>query len=363
MGESQPSGAPLADPAELAQRRSRVFEPHVEPLNRWVESLRSRLPLGSDVPWFDPADGGIHARLLWFGDEPDTQLQVVVLAGSDSWEAFSQLAGSTSVLVLSTSEERNSSLDGRPRERATLQSVWHEAVLASGTADLPQLGSGLQLLPELAEAPSNSTTEVVQPIGGRQVVAFGSDDDLAALGRAGDRVPAPMVAAFRTSAAALPAVTTAATSGRVVWLTKESAQLVRKAEVALARWQGLQLIHDAQEHPEELADRTEQFLADTRSRHHQLVVLARRLDVHLGAGATAGMLDRVKALMHRDAGTLRTGLADVLDAYREQIVVLGLEVSERAVARLTKGDRSWVRWWRSRAPAAASMSCTCWAWA
>jgi hypothetical protein len=583
MGEGFASPTSLEDAAELAQRRSRVREAHVEPLNRWVETIRSRLPLGSEVPWFDPADGGIHARLLWLGGEPDTadlygsggtgfvsldgpsqrstnlhatameagadrstlvvwnavpcnlkalrkaggdkhadipaaellgellallpHLQVVVLAGRVAWETFSQLADGTSVLVLSTAEVRDASLHGRARERAALESVWREAVAAAGTADLPQLGSGLQSLPELAEPPPHSTVVVVQPIGDRQVVAFGSDADLAALGRVGDRVPTPMVDAFRASAATLPAVTTAATSGRVVWLTKESAQLVRKgklvpggdgsflgvvrnptngqwmgqvrfkdlgragatatalptllsavamqqqmaaierkleavqerldeliedrrlefeagldtnleilaevaertrrrddlepaqwqrlatieprvrdfqkrtwsalsalssaldpersvasrtkdltamvrdhgmarqlvhlvkAEVALARWQGLQLIHDAQEHPEELADRTEQFLAETRSQHHQLVVLARRLDIHLGAGATAGMLDRAKALMRRDAGTLRTGLADVLDAYRDQMVVLGLEAPPPppALVELTVG--------------------------
>jgi hypothetical protein len=584
MGEDTTMGdSPLADPTELAQRRGRIFEPHVEPLNRWVESLRSRLPVGNEVPWFDPDDGGVSARLLWLGDEPEQadlftmggtgfvsidgpsqrsrnlrasamsadidratlavwnvqpcnlrelrksgggkgedvpavallqellgllpDLQVVVLAGRSSWEVFSQLAAHTSVLVLSTAEVRDSSLDGRPRERAALESVWREATAAAGTADLPQLGPGMDLLPELVDTPPNATTVVVQPIGNRQVVAFGSDADLAALGRVGDRVPAPMVDAFRTSAAALPSVVTAATSGRVVWLTKESAELVRKgklvsggggsflgvvrnpttgrwmgqmrfkelgslgakatalptlmsavamqqqmasiekkleavqerldelvedrkleleagldtnleilgevaertrrrdelepaqwqrlttieprvrdfqkrtwsalsslsaaldpdrsaasrtkelasmvrddgmarqlvhlvkAEVALARWQGLQLLHDAQEHPEELADRTEQFLAETRSRHHQLVVLARRLDAHLGAGATAGMLDRAKSLMRRDAATLRTGLADVLDAYRDQMDTLGLEAPPPppALAELTVG--------------------------
>lgn len=583
MGESRESHAPLADAAELAQRRSRVFGAHVEPLNRWVESLRSRLPLGSEVPWFDPADGGVGARLLWLGDEPEQadlytsggtgfvsidgpshrsqnlraaavvagidraalavwnvqpcnlrelrragggkgvdiptvellqellgllpDLQVVVVAGRTPWEVFSRLAGHTSVLVLSTAEVRDGSLDGRPRERAALESVWREAVAAAGTADLPELGRGLELLPELVEAPEHATTVVVQPVGDRQVVAFGSDADLAALGRVGDRVPAPMVDAFRSSAAALPALSNAATSGRVVWLTKESAQLLNKgklvpggngsflgvirdpsngrwmgqmrfqelgragglatalpnlvsavamqqqmaaiekkleavqerldelvedrrleleagldtnleilaevaertrrrdelepaqwqrlttieprvrdfqkrtwsalaglsaaldpdrsatartrelasmvrddglarqlvhlvkAEVALARWQGLQLLHDAQEHPDELADRTEQFLADTRSRHHQLVVLARRLDAHLGAGATAGMLDRAKSLMRRDAATLRAGLADVLDAYRDQMQVLGLEAPPPppALAELTVG--------------------------
>ncbi len=580
---AQDTTPPLMDPSELARRRSRVFDPHVEPLNRWAEGLRSRLPFGNEVPWFDPADGGVHARLLWLGGEADSSdqyssggtgfvsmdgptrrsrnlraaalaagadrsavvvwnarpcnlgelrrsggdksaevpevellqelmgllpdLQVVVLAGRVAWEAFSQLAGHSSVLVLSTSEVRDGALDGRPREQAVLQSVWQEAVEAASPSDLPALGSGFESIPELTEAPEVGTTVVVQEIGDRQVVAFGSDADLEALGRVGDRVPAPMVQAFRSGAAALPSVSSAAMSGRVVWLTKESSQLLKKgtpasggggsflgivrdpsngrwlgqlkfqdlgrmgtaavalpnllsavamqqqmaaiekklaavqerldelledrrleleagldtnleilsevaertrrrdelepaqwqrlatieprvrdfqkrtwaglsalsaaldsdrptaartkeltgmvrddgmarqlvnlvkSEVALARWQGLQLLHDAQEHPEELADRTEQFLAETRSRHHELVVLARRLDSYLGVGASAGMLDKVKSLMSRDASMLRTGLADVLDAYRDQMEVLGLEAPPPppALAEMTVG--------------------------
>ena len=83
-------------------------------------------------------------------------------------------------------------------------------------------------------------------------------------------------------------------------LTRQLVQLV-KAEVALARWQGLQLLHDAQEHPEELEERTEQFLADTRGRHQHLVVLARRMDAYLGAGAGASLRDRARARMRGDA--------------------------------------------------------------
>jgi hypothetical protein len=123
-------------------------------------------------------------------------------------------------------------------------------------------------------------------------------------------------------------------------LSRQLVQLV-KAEVALARWQGLQLIHDAQEHPDELHERTEHFLAESRSRHHQLVVLARRLDAYLGAGVGASLLDRAKAALHRDAVTFRDGLADVLDAYRNQMAVLGLEVPPPppALAELTVGDQ------------------------
>lgn len=54
----------------LTERRSKLDEPHVAPLNRWVRSLRSRLGPSSIVPWFDPADGGIDARILWLLEAP-----------------------------------------------------------------------------------------------------------------------------------------------------------------------------------------------------------------------------------------------------------------------------------------------------
>jgi hypothetical protein len=54
----------------LAERRSKLDEPHVAPLNQWVRSLRSRLGPSSIVPWFDPADGGINARILWLLEAP-----------------------------------------------------------------------------------------------------------------------------------------------------------------------------------------------------------------------------------------------------------------------------------------------------
>ena len=587
MEGTTPGAGALADPTVLLERRGRIFEPSVGPLNRWVERLRASLPTGAEVPWFDPAGGGVHARLLWLGDQPAPtdlysgggagfvsidatdarsrnlhaaataagvdrsalvvwnatpcnlgllkkaakdgadsvpsstllqellallpDLEVVVLAGRGAWQVFQQLDGTADLLVLSIAEVRDGPLEGRPREREALEAVWREAVAAaSAPGQALQLAAGSTTLPELAaDAATTGALVLVQPISDREVVAFGSDDDLAALGRPGDAVPSVMVQSVRAAAAALPQVTQMATSGRVVVLTKESAKLLKKgeairdasgnlmavvrdpttkkfigqlrfqelgrtaamttalptlvsaiamqqqmaaierrlaavqeqldalvedrrieleagldtnleiledvarrvrrrdelepsqwqrvtaiesdvrsfqkrtwaalaqlttaldperpaatrtkelaglvrndgltrqlvqlvkAEVALARWQGLQLLHDAQEHPEELEERTEQFLADTRGRHQHLVVLARRMDAYLGAGAGASLLDRAKATLHRDAVTFREGLADVLDAYRNQMSVLGLEAPPPppALAELTVGEQ------------------------
>jgi hypothetical protein len=58
------------DATVLAERRSRLDEPHVAPLNDWVRSLRERLGPTAIVPWFDPADGGVRATILWLLEAP-----------------------------------------------------------------------------------------------------------------------------------------------------------------------------------------------------------------------------------------------------------------------------------------------------
>lgn len=44
--------------------------PHVRPLNDWVRELRRRLGPDAIVPWFDPADGGCNASILWLLEAP-----------------------------------------------------------------------------------------------------------------------------------------------------------------------------------------------------------------------------------------------------------------------------------------------------
>lgn len=49
----------------------RLWEPHVAPLNRAVASWRHRPDLaGRTIPWFDPDDGGIEARVLLLLEAP-----------------------------------------------------------------------------------------------------------------------------------------------------------------------------------------------------------------------------------------------------------------------------------------------------
>lgn len=57
----------LDDPELIAQRRQALAQRHVAPLESWRAKL---LANGRSVPHFDPADGGIHARLLLLLETP-----------------------------------------------------------------------------------------------------------------------------------------------------------------------------------------------------------------------------------------------------------------------------------------------------
>ena len=52
----------------LRAKLSRIDEPHVRPLNDLVRSTREET--GGEVPWFDPANGGIGARALLLLEAP-----------------------------------------------------------------------------------------------------------------------------------------------------------------------------------------------------------------------------------------------------------------------------------------------------
>jgi len=58
------------DPNEIILREELIFTPHVAPLNNWVLDLRKRLGPEAIVPWFDPWDGGIGAKILWLLEAP-----------------------------------------------------------------------------------------------------------------------------------------------------------------------------------------------------------------------------------------------------------------------------------------------------
>lgn len=54
----------------ITERELHIDDAHVAPLNAWVRDLRRRLGPDAIVPWFDPADGGTQATILWLLEAP-----------------------------------------------------------------------------------------------------------------------------------------------------------------------------------------------------------------------------------------------------------------------------------------------------
>ncbi len=65
--KSKWSDAPrsLCESAVVEERRTFLHEPHVADLTRFVDDMRKREKKGSNIPYFDPFDGGIYARCLF----------------------------------------------------------------------------------------------------------------------------------------------------------------------------------------------------------------------------------------------------------------------------------------------------------
>ncbi len=60
----------LKDPTAVHLRVKQVFKSNVKKLNTYVRTLQKSLGEGYHVPWFDPFDGGINARILLVGEAP-----------------------------------------------------------------------------------------------------------------------------------------------------------------------------------------------------------------------------------------------------------------------------------------------------
>lgn len=58
------------DPAEVARKRSLLYEPHIAPLTAFVERLRAQQGGRESVPWFDPTEAGVNARILALLEAP-----------------------------------------------------------------------------------------------------------------------------------------------------------------------------------------------------------------------------------------------------------------------------------------------------
>ena len=47
-----------------------LHAPHIAPLTRFVEQLRSEARCGAEIPYFDPWDGGVEASILFLMEAP-----------------------------------------------------------------------------------------------------------------------------------------------------------------------------------------------------------------------------------------------------------------------------------------------------
>ncbi len=56
--------------SEIEERRNLLNRPHMEPLARYVETLRKKKGKAFQIPDFDPCDGGVQARLLILAETP-----------------------------------------------------------------------------------------------------------------------------------------------------------------------------------------------------------------------------------------------------------------------------------------------------
>jgi hypothetical protein len=60
----------LRRPECLESRLERLRDPHILPLTEYVDRLRATLPDPQGVPYFDPADGGVNARVMLLLEAP-----------------------------------------------------------------------------------------------------------------------------------------------------------------------------------------------------------------------------------------------------------------------------------------------------
>lgn len=68
-----PTPRSLRDADTLAQRHQLVWREHVTTLNTLVEKMKNERGPGAAIPWFDPADGGVHATTLLLLEAPGPQ--------------------------------------------------------------------------------------------------------------------------------------------------------------------------------------------------------------------------------------------------------------------------------------------------
>jgi uracil-DNA glycosylase len=60
----------LGEESALNKRLDQIYDGHINPLNRFVESMRNKMGPEAAIPYFDPWDGGVNAELLMLLEAP-----------------------------------------------------------------------------------------------------------------------------------------------------------------------------------------------------------------------------------------------------------------------------------------------------
>ncbi len=145
---SVPPAKLLGDPQMRHERLGMVHTAHVAPLNQLVADIRRDRDCGEAVPWFDPLDGGVKARVLFVLEAPGPR---AVASGFVSRDNPDESAKNW-LLALQAA--------GLPREETVLWNIvpWYVGdgtrIRAAGPRDisegLPYLDRLIQLLPRLS---------------------------------------------------------------------------------------------------------------------------------------------------------------------------------------------------------------------
>jgi uracil-DNA glycosylase len=147
----------LRHPLHLRERIAQVHTAkHVQPLNAWVLGLRERLDDATSVPWFDPASGGVEARILFLLEAP----------GQKSVGREASLTKAGSGIISADNDDQTAENGWRLREEAGLNYddvihwnivPWYvgtaSKIASPGQSDIeramPYLHEALTLLPRL----------------------------------------------------------------------------------------------------------------------------------------------------------------------------------------------------------------------
>lgn len=60
----------LSNPEEIDRRRAMLTLPHIAPLIGYARQIATRMGNSYEIPYFDPCDGGIHAKALFLLEAP-----------------------------------------------------------------------------------------------------------------------------------------------------------------------------------------------------------------------------------------------------------------------------------------------------